>query len=302
MSVTNKSLNEYIALFIKQLSKGMCGLESEFEIFNMAIKQYPSSGKAYFYRGQAYSYGLIGEYQLAENDYNQAFNLGFQSDKLYESRAFARTQLKKFNLACDDYTILIKEFPNSGKYYHWRGLRRLDNKEEKLAEADFLKSIEVYRDYSYGIVYQDLSRLYRARKEYNKAMQIISNGLRVFTGDIALTHEAAEVNMALGNFKLAFEGYKYCLEKDCEHPDYYKSMGTAKFKLREFQSAVQYYTNAINLDDMDFEGYLLRSKTWYELMERRRAFEDCEKAKFIDPKYKEASDYYGYLVLTLSPN
>jgi tetratricopeptide (TPR) repeat protein len=299
---SGESLTYYLELCKKQLAKGMSGNEIEFEIFNTTISLYPNSGEAYFYRGEAFSAFWVNKNVLAERDYTRAIRLNYIPNKIYESRALVRTELKRFTLACDDYSKLIEIFPNSAKYYFWRGIRRLANQQGDLAEQDYLKSIAIDSKLLSGEVYAHLSDFYCKSKKYSKALDILKKGLAHNPKELFLIGKVADLKMEIGEYESAFKDYEFCMENDNPAPGYFKDMGKAKFKSRDYKTAINLYTEAIELDEDDSEAYLLRSKAWYQLLDGKNAFADCEKAKLLDPKYKEAFDYFGYLVVTLSNN
>ncbi len=83
------------------------------------------------------------------------------------------------------------------------------------------------------------------------------------------------------------------IDKGAKHW-YYGKMADTYYRLKDYQSAVIAYSNAIDLNPYIEKNYYWRAKSYWKLDKQKLAIEDMEYAVRIDPYYNKAQKYLGW--------
>lgn len=75
---------------------------------------------------------------------------------------------------------------------------------------------------------------------------------------------------------------------------YYAKLADAYYRLKDFESAVVAYSNAIDLNPYVENNYYWRAKAYWKLDKQKLAIDDMEFAVMIDPYYNRAQEYLGW--------
>ncbi|MEN6467687.1 MAG: tetratricopeptide repeat protein [Smithella sp.] len=149
------------------------------EYLNNAIKLQPDYTDAHINRGSAYI--ILGQYQLAIADINQAMRLKpDDAYYLYYNRANAYSALGLYQRAIEDYNEALRQKPDDildGSAYRSRGNAYAMLGQYQLAIEDYSKAIQLRPDhavayYSRGTAYSKLSHHQSAIEDYNEAIRL----------------------------------------------------------------------------------------------------------------------------------
>ncbi|HXB11666.1 MAG TPA: tetratricopeptide repeat protein, partial [Bacteroidia bacterium] len=137
------------------------------ELYEQAVK-FDSGKSADVFLDRAVTYSIMGNLDLALQDYDRAYKLDSTSEKLLANRAYAYMSLGKFDLSIADYNHVIRINPNDYTYYFRRGQAESNKGDINNAITDYLKSLTM-QPTNPECMY-DLSLAYNALKDYNNAL------------------------------------------------------------------------------------------------------------------------------------
>ena len=122
---------------------------------------------------------------------------------------------------------------------------------------------------------------------------LYSGGLRSYLE--SLTSSEADEYMRLGNecydkedYQGAIAYYTQVLQLKPNNEDAYFYRGLARNVLGDKQGAIEDYTQAIKIDPNYFKAYLIRGNARYELGDKQGAIDDYTQAIKINPNYVQA--------------
>ncbi|HTA27079.1 MAG TPA: tetratricopeptide repeat protein [Bacteroidia bacterium] len=122
------------------------------------------------YLDRAITYSRMGYNDSAMRDYNHAFHMDSNNQKLLENRGYTYLDgVKDYNAAIADYNRLIAIDPNNHDYYFKRGIAEFNLGKMKEAIDDFLRELNA-NPKNNGCLF-DLSLSYKAEKQYTKAIE-----------------------------------------------------------------------------------------------------------------------------------
>ena len=87
---------------------------------------------------------LVGDYQGAIQNYNQAIQLGSENGKIYYNRGVALHSLGQVEAALQDFSRAIKLEPTMAEAYSNRGAIRLEQQDRQGAIQDFQYATELF--------------------------------------------------------------------------------------------------------------------------------------------------------------
>ncbi|MBF0473129.1 MAG: tetratricopeptide repeat protein [Nitrospirae bacterium] len=188
---------------------------------NKAIKLNPQDAKAYFDRGV--SYGKLGNYQQAINDYNKAIELNPQFANAYVHRGNSYADLHNYQQSISDYNKAIELNPQDVFAYYNRGDSYYFLGNYQQAISDYTKAIEL--DPQFAIAYD-------------------SRGLSYYF---------------LGNYQQAISDYTKAIELNPQFTPAYYNRGLSYSKLGNYQQATNDYKIAARLGDKEAQDFLSKN-------------------------------------------
>ena len=111
---------------------------------NTDINLESNDNKGYFKRG--YAYYVLGQYELAINDYDEAIHLKPDEADEYNKRAKAYYKLGQYQRAIEDYNESIRLNPSSVLTYNYRGNAYLKLAQYNRAQENYNKAISLEPD------------------------------------------------------------------------------------------------------------------------------------------------------------
>jgi clan AA aspartic protease (TIGR02281 family) len=288
---------------------------------NLAIKYIPKKDKEFqsaSYAIRAASYLGVEDTIKALKDYNRAIEINPTDADLYEKRADTYYYLGQYAMADKDYQKIISL--DEGSVMGYMGLGRNANAEQRYDDAikQFSYVIKLAADYSSG--YSFRAESYAGLKRYNEAIDDIIKALAI-DGDnkafremqsvadsafaIVVTKLKVQMNKATSNNywpyclgivyeykgkqKEAIEYYKQVLNKDASSATVAYRIASCFDEIGDYTQALEYSNRTIELDSVDYDNYLQRASIENNAGMTKEAISDL--SFYIN---KVPDSYYAY--------
>lgn len=218
---------------------------------------------------------------------------------LISSIAYSQSDFSKhmneanYSLQQKDYVTAIKKYSKALEYksansdaykladvYMYRAYCRMSLSNNAGAQEDLDLALKVKPEYTR--VYQMKANIYLSTKELNKCIEICNRGLDVKPGDEELMATKAS---ALTGLKKYSESNKVYFDLISENPKSVRSLkmiGNNYQLKKDWDSAYTYFSEAIQLNPLDFESFYDRGICMAEKKDFVNALKDIEKAMAID--------------------
>lgn len=270
-----------------------------------AIVLNPGFAAAYASRGELYA--IEKRYQLAINDYNVAM-YGYQDNHkvlsiLYAERADMYRSLKQYGDAINDYSEALNLDPDNKIAYWNRAAAYNLNGDYQLADADYSKAIQYFKDdkKSLSRLYDDRARMEIGIQQYDKAIRDDSVAVSIDSTFWAAHWSMADAYSQEGDYQRSNAIYRQVLDhfKDNKlaQAEIYTSVAHNEYFLNEFPKVVEDCTKAIDLKTTFWDTYLERGRAYLRLGKKDLALADFRKVLASDTS-KKTSDYAFALFYT----
>ncbi len=180
--------------------------KDDFTLFNHALDVTNNNYCAYYNRGNAYK--IIGNYERAILDYDNAITIYPQYADAYNNRGNAYTKLRNYEQAVNDYNTAIRFAPQYADAYNNRGFayRRLGNYFQAI--DDFSVVIDLNPEYAVayygrGNSYYNIGNLRQAISDYDKAIGIDPQYADAYTNRGLAYSKLGDGEQAAEDFKAA---------------------------------------------------------------------------------------------------
>lgn len=100
-------------------------------------------------------------------------------------------------------------------------------------------------------------------------------------------------NFELGNYNSSIEDFTKAIQLEPQNYDAYVLRGNTKRSLKDYDGSIKDYTKAIELDPNSYKGYLNRGISKYELKDYNGSIDDCTKAIKLNSNCEWAYFYRG---------
>lgn len=129
------------------------------------------------YNSRAILYNILGQYEQAIADVEEALKLNPNNENYYDIGADAYKGLKQYSKAISYYDTSIRLNPKNSYAYFSRGLTYIEMKEYQKAIADYNKVIELNPNdgsayNNRGVAYERLGEYQKAQADFAKAEQL----------------------------------------------------------------------------------------------------------------------------------
>jgi tetratricopeptide (TPR) repeat protein len=177
-----------------------------------------------------------------------------------------------------------------GKAYHKAG-------EFEKAENDYLylyRNHPVSRD-----LLLDLGNLAYNRNKYDSAIQYIREGIIKYPEDYRFYFNLANVYYATREYPASKDLYRQSLFM---YPSYSPAsfyLGTLMEQENQYDSAIYYYTKAIQSDSSNFEYFFRRARSRFMAEEYISSLDDLEITLTLKPGFEEAIKFTGLIYYQL---
>ena len=269
--------------------------QSAIQDFDQAIQINPQFEWAYNTRGIAY--GFLGEYQRAIQDFDQAIQINPQYEWAYNNRGIAYSGLGNYQRAIQDLDHAIQINSKFAVGYSSRGFlyARLGNYQRAI--QDFDQAIQINPQladayYNRGYVYSDLGDYQRAIQDYDQTIQINPQLAWAYNN-----RGLAYFN--LGSYQPAIQDFDQAIQINPKFAEPYNMRGLAYYNLGDYQRAIQDFDQSIQINPQLADAYNNRGFAYFNLINTQPAIHDFDQAIQINPKFAEAYNnrgcVYGYL-------
>jgi tetratricopeptide (TPR) repeat protein len=194
------------------------------------------------YMRRGYCYLLLGDYQSAIIDENEAIKMAPILDKAYFARAVCRFEMKDFKLAEEDLNKYIETDKTSALAYNY------------LAAVKFMQK-----------------NFKEALDSYDQVAKLDPVFPDVYTNRGMMRHN-------LGDLKGAIADYTLALKQNQSNPTAYNNKGAAELTLKDYQAALSDFTMAIKYKEDYADAYDNRGKARNKLGDLAGACDDWHKA------------------------
>lgn len=292
----NKTIaEEKIMLGIAELNNG--NANKAIQYFDDALNIYECA-KYFFLRGKAFlTQGNITLCEKAIYNFNKAISLEADNSEYYFYCGKAHFERYNYNEALECFNKVINLKNDNWEYYYQRGLTNNE-------VGNYADSIE---DYSKAIslnceILQNEDILYDIQDSVNKVESISSNSEKVKHIKALMTegNEYVEIGcdyLNKNNFNTAIEYFNKAIEINPNYKYGYFNRATAYAKLEDYQNAINDYNKVIDLDVNWADAYRFRGLTYYNMNLYNEAISDFNtliKFNILDAQayYLRGSTYY----------
>ena len=243
--------------------------------------------EVYLYRGGANL--AIGDYQRANQDFDQAVQINPENENTYNNRGMSYSLLGNYQSAIRDFDKAIQIKPDFFEAYSNRGVVYgiLDDAQHAIQDYDKAIQIKPQSEAVYtnrGIAYGILQNYRRAIQDFDRAIQINPEFANAYYNRGYAYHN-------LGDIQRALQDYDKAIQINSEYTDAYYNRGNIYFYLDDYQQAVQNFDKVLQINPQDAEAYNYRGFVYFNLGDYQQAIQDFDQAIQINPKFADA--YYN---------
>jgi tetratricopeptide (TPR) repeat protein len=262
--------------------------------YNRALELNP--GDASGFHNRAVTHFHLGDHQAAIADYTQAIHIEPDLTIAYFNRAISHSSLGDHQAAVADYTEAIRIKPDYAEAYFNRAAAYKDLGDQSAAIADYTQAVRIKPDYAdayfnRAIAHSNLGDDEAAIADYTEAIRIKPDYAEAYIG-----RAAAHINR--GEYKVAVADYTEAIRIKPDDADAYHNRAIAHSNLGDDEAAIADYTEAIRIKPDYAEAYIGRAAVHIDLREHEAAVADYTEAIRIKPDYAEA--YFGRAVARMA--
>ena len=171
-------------------------------------------------------------------------------------------------------------------YFLKRGYGYERLKQEDLALNDYLKAIELNKNYADA--YYNAGNIYFSQKKYDIALSSYSKSIELNPGDGLAYYNRGQVYKETGEYEKALADYDKTISLNKMKAESYLNRGFCLKKLKNYKNAFEEYSKAINENPKYAEAYNDRGYLYYQFKIYDAALADYNKALELNPNYSRA--------------
>jgi tetratricopeptide (TPR) repeat protein len=223
--------------------------------------------------------------------------LELQPDKTHETYnlAIAYRNLGQPGTALNLLNEIIGRYPNEAIFYHTRAGIYIQKGNIPAAKADYEKAVSVnpddyavYRER--GFFSMNNSDMEQAGKDFTKAIELLDNEIKNNPQDASLWIQRAEIREMKGDVRGAYNDYENYLKLWPLNASVLKKKGLALYSMKQWQQAIEVFTEIINNFPEDTRILSNRGLAWKQSGNLQEAMNDFNKAIGKNPG--EYANYY----------
>ncbi len=244
--------------------------------------------KARMDRGSAFY--KAKEYAKAEREFEKAAKLDKSHALAHLWQGYCRYYQKNYAGAIECYTATIEADPgHAGRGHYARGQARALLKKHEGAVEDFSAAIAKHGNWAAAYHYRanslfELTRLAEAARDYERSIELQKNNWSAWM-------QRARVSEAMGDYDAAEKVYSQLIEANPKYTSAYIGRGRCRALLGKRTDAEFDFGRAIREAPDDPTPLCQRARIHMLFHDFKRALEDCDAARKIDPKH-----YYPYFI------
>jgi len=215
------------------------------------------------YSNQALLFQQEGKLDEALEYYTRAIDLGITLAITYQSRAFLYSSKGDTGNAINDYSKAIELNPRDAISYHRRGMLYKKGGSYKEAKEDFQSALSLKTDPIIQEVFNEVSKLLKKQEQEEQEQR-------------AREEKTQRIKRAESLYKLGKESLEF----------------------KDYNQAIEYFSQAITLNPNYIETYYNRANTYYASKQLSLALKDYNKV--IALEQNDATSYYMRGLIYLS--
>jgi len=184
-------------------------IDQKLKAYNQLLEKTPAHAAGLVARGNLYF--VMHDFDLAIMDYSDALHIDNSLDDAYFGRGMALARNGQVREGIDDLTIYIKHHPDSSVALTKRGVRYLWLGDDKRAEADFTRALQL--NPANAEAHDDMGVILARRGDYAKALQHFQQTVTLDSSYIKGYHNLAMVYFITGQDGAALEQINKALER-----------------------------------------------------------------------------------------
>jgi tetratricopeptide (TPR) repeat protein len=222
-----------------------------------------------------------GDYNGAVASYTKALQLSPQDLQILLFRARVNAfALNNARAAIEDATKIIALAPKSAEVYFLRGISYLNSQRLVEAEKDLEQALK------YGPLDENLCRslaiTYSVQQKYERALEILTKGIKLFPKQAFLYYERANNLSNVGRCDQAISDYNVSIKLDSTNINAYLNRANCRGQIKDFLGSVKDYTQLIAKDPKNIMFWYNRGNAFEELKQYDSALEDLNQVLVLD--------------------
>ena len=199
----------------------------------------------------------------------------------YGARGDYYKDQKEYSRALADYNQAVTLRPDKHANYGDRGTLLFEQQRYPEAIADFQRALAIKPDDAK--VHRNMGSALGAQGRYTESLESFNQAIR-FNPEFAEAYEdRGSVQIFLQNYQAARQDYEAALRlmEGKRSAKTYNGLGVVCFYQNDFQQAVNYYTQALDLDPNNGQVWFNRSVSYQQLGNLRQALSDAQNARAL---------------------
>lgn len=197
-------------------------------------------------------------YQEAINILNQALNLDPNNVLAHNARGTVYLDLKEYDKAIADYTGTIELEPLFPYPYYNRGRTYLLLKQYDQAIADLQHATQLLpSEFGYR-ANGNIGLIYHRQGKYDQALEAFTAAVSFDDSKADTYFLRGETYTAMSNYEAAINDYEAAISRFAKYDQAYQSLGYARYKIGQFDQALEALDKALELSPATPTPYFYR--------------------------------------------
>jgi protein O-mannosyl-transferase len=250
--------------------------KDDYTLWGDCIKKSPDKARVNHNFGTAL-FRIKGKTQEAFYYYNRAISLSKDYADYYNKRGIFYHILGQYQRAIEDYNEAIRLKPHKAEpYYYNRGTVYYKLAQYQRAVEDYDKAISLKPDYADA--YSNRGTVYYKLGQYQHAIEDCNEAIRLKPHKAEPYNNRGTVYYKLGQYQRAVEDYDKAISLKPDYADAYNNRGLFYNKLGQPELAIEDYNKAISLKPDYAEAFENRGITYFNQGNKELGCRDAQKA------------------------
>lgn len=242
----------------------------------LCIEKDSTFTEAFFHRGVCYF--KEGEYNLALNDFERAYELDPDNSLIWMYKGFTYRNMGEANKALESFSQYISRHPQDTTAYSYilRGKMKYELGDFTGAVEDYDMALKL-KPFEEKYQYYRFVALYDS-KMYQPALKAASKLTRLNPEFYGYFFYKGNVFLKMDQPDSAIHMYNIAIIKNYNNADSYFYRAQAYQKKQEYEKALEDYATAIMLNENEASFYSMRGNCRYEMNDKKGACKDWREA------------------------